>query len=253
MSARTWTFDATAGTVIKFNVYTGGVNESYEYSLTKFEKPAEPDGSKNNPFIVDAIPYEIKFTGAHDVYVSFTATEAGTYVLTYTNGCYVSDMPGAAVKDSVNCTYTFDMAAGQTLVFNPWKTSGADEYKYTIDKYVAPVTPDEGGDEEGGDSAGAETYIGSNGSRGMMIVVDKAAGTVVVTRAASGSLDNFTGGTTYTFSYATISAAAGTTISGFVNDINGASTAIMNIVVDADGVITALTWNGSIYTNYVKQ
>ena len=141
---------------------------------------------------------------------------------------------------------------------NPWTlTAPSEAQTYIIRKADQVVVPDEGegdeGGEEGGDSAGAETYIGSNGSRGMMIVVDKAAGTVVVTRAASGSLDNFTGGTTYTFSYATISAAAGTTISGFVNDINGASTAIMNIVVDADGVITALTWNGSVYTNYVKQ
>lgn len=243
MSARTWTFDATAGTVIKFNVYTSGVNESYEYSLTKFEKPAEPDGTKNNPFIVDAIPYEIKFTGAHDVYVSFTATEAGTYVLTYTNGCYVTDMPSAAVKDSVNCTYTFDMAAGQTLVFNPWKTSGADEYKYTITKYVAPEVDD------GGESS-ADTYYGKGSSRGMRVVIDTAADTLVITRAASGYYDNFDIGspTTYNLVYSEVLAKATDGVTGAI-----AGTNISSITFNADGTVEKIVWAGAEYTNFVKQ
>ena len=224
------------------------------------EEPGEITGSGTSadPYII-TIPGEITFEGAHDAYIQFTAAEAGTYVLTYTSGCYVTGMPASANKDSANCTYTFDMVAGETLKVNPWKTSGSDTYKYSIAKAEVttpePEEPDVGGGAGGG-STGAVTYYGSNGSRGMRVVIDVAADTIVITRAASGSLTNFEGGTTYTFSYSATLALAnanGGTISGTVMDANGSTTAIMNLAFNADGEVVSLAWNGSNYTNYEKQ
>ena len=222
------------------------------------EEPGETAGSgtSTDPYII-TIPGEITFEGKHDAYIQFTATEAGTYVLTYPSGCYVTGMPGAAVKDSANCTYTFDMAAGETLKVNPWNNPSSGSFTYTIAKVeITTPDPEEPGEPGQGEATGAVTYVGNNGSRGMRVVIDVAADTMVITRAASGSLDNFEGGTTYTFSYSATLALAnanGGTISGTVMDANGSTTAIMNLAFNADGEVVSLAWNGANYTNYVKQ
>lgn len=212
------------------------------------DEPQEPgntpagSGTNADPYII-TIPGEITFNGAHDAYIQFTAAEDGTYVLTYPSGCYVTGMPGAAIKDSANCTYTFDMTAGQTLKVNPWKTSGTGEFKYTIAK-AEVVTPDpeepgEGG-EEGGATGTAETYV--NGT--VTIVIDKVADTLVITK----------GTTTYTYSYSeTYNKAVDGVVAGTVYDANGGFTNVMNLTFNDDGTVKSFVWYGQTYKDFVKQ
>ena len=260
-------FGASADTPIALNVVDqtpAPVEPEPEEPTPEEPTPDAPSteitgsGTKADPYVVVAVPGTITFEGAHDAYVKFTAPEAGTYVIAYTSGSYLSDMPSSAVKDGVACTYTLTMAAGESFTFNPWATNASKTYTYTIALAPAVEEPEQGEDEGGdaGESAGAVTYIGSNGSRGMMIVIDKENDTMVITRAQSGSLTNFAGGTTYTFSYSATLALAnanGGTISGTVCDANNQTTAIMNLSFNADGEVVSLAWNGQAYTNYVKQ
>lgn len=257
----TYTFDMEAGATLMFNPWKTSGSDVYTYSIKMVEKEEEPSdtmtgtGTSSDPYVLPSIPYEFTFTGIHDVYVQFTATEAGTYILTYATGSYITGMPSAAVKDSVNCTYTFTMAAGETLKINPWRTSGSDVYTYTIKlaSTPEPEQPGEGGGDEGGDEGGtssAVTYYGSNGSRGMRVIIDIAADTLTITRAASGYIDNFEIGspTTYNLVYSEVLAMATNGVTGSI-----AGTNIGSITFAADGTIEVVAWMGSNYTNFVKQ
>ena len=108
------------------------------------------------------------------------------------------------------------------------------------------------GEGSGSESASIDgTYIGAGtNSRGMMVVIDTAADTLVITRAQSGSLTDFEGGTTYTLKYSEMLAKANSDglVAGSITGTN-----IMNLTFDENGVVTALTWTGVVYSNYVKQ
>jgi hypothetical protein len=119
--------DLNQGDVLKIFATTKGGYVSINASKVVIPTiEMDGTGAENDPYIIPSIPYEFSFNGKHDVYVQFTAEKAGTYILTYAQGCYVTGMPSSAIKDSANFTYTFDMEAGETLKFNPWKTSGSD-------------------------------------------------------------------------------------------------------------------------------
>jgi hypothetical protein len=238
-----------AGATLMFNPWKSSGSDVYTYSIKMVEKEEEPSnemtgtGTQNDPYVFPTIPYEISFNGKHDVYVQFTATEAGTYILTYSSGCYVTGMPSAAIKDSANCTYTFDMAAGETLKINPWKMSGSDVYTYSIKKADAPEVeePGEGGEGEGGGASGAaETYVNGN----VTIVIDKSADLLQITRNT----------TTYVYSYsATYALANNGVVAGTVYDANGNFTNVMNLTFNDDGTVKSFVWYGQTYTDFVKQ
>lgn len=205
------------------------------------DEPQEPSlegsGTSADPYII-TIPGEITFNGAHDAYIQFTATEDGTYVLTYPSGCYVTDMPSAAIKDSDNCTYTFDMTAGQTLKVNPWKTSGTGEFKYTIAK-AEVVTPDPEEPGEGGDTGEVVTYQSAkNGQRYIRFTIEGT--TLTVTR--SDMTGNFTAGAS-TAVY-TLSGTGADTVATRV------SGTVCTFVFGDDGLPTSIAWSGVAYTDY---
>ena len=253
-AAMTWTVEVTAGQVVKFNPWTMGALESYTYTITLTEKQAAPgitgSGTKDDPYVIPALPAEITLGSKHDVYVTYTATETQTIVITYPAGCYVSDLPGDAVKDSTAQTYTFTLAAGTTLKFNPWTMGTNEAYTYKFE-VAAPTTPDEGGEGgEGGDTPVAgETlsWVGANGSgRAMKVTINKAAGTMSIIRAAlaGNSLDTATGATeaTYTYSF------DGTTVTYAC--VSGQS---CTVTFDAEGNPVSVVWGTATYTGFVLE
>ena len=254
--ARTYTYEAKAGDVISFNVYTSGVLEEYVYTVTVKgpDDGLEGAGTSTNPYVIVTLPFDMTHKGnEEEKYYTYTATEKITLTITCPTGCFVS---GTGVSKNDQGNYVVTLEAGQSITFNPWANT-ADKSASTTHTYsiTGEVVVEEPGQGEG-EATGAVTYVGSNGSRGMKIVIDVAADTMVITRAQSGSLTNFDGGTSYTFSYSATLALANAnngTIAGTVMDANGSTTAIMNMVFDANGVVTSLAWNGSNYTNYEKQ
>jgi len=215
------------------------------------DTPAQGSGSgtKDDPYVISTLPYSITMEGLHDFFCTFTATEDVTVVITYSAGCYVSDLPSAAVKDSAAMTYTFTMAAGETVTFNPWNMSSTGEYTYT----VAAAAPAEGGDNEGGEDEGNEgnesagiTYIAENANgRKMMVVIDAAAGTMAVTR--SDMTGNFgTGGAStanFTYSFA----------DGVVTYEKVGNNSVTAMTFDANGAPLTVTWSGAVYENFTVQ
>lgn len=238
-----------AGDVLKITAKT-----TSGYLTIKAEEVAhvvEPNGTSTNPYIIDALPYDIVLTGKHDKFYQFTATEDATIVVSFPAGCYVSGLPSSAVKDEAALTYTFDVKAGDVITINPWTNNTTGDFTYTV-KVAEPVEeePGEGGGNQGGEEQGISgTYIGAGNGRGMKIVIDTAADTLVITRASSGSLTNFDGGTTYTLVYSEILASAvDGVVPGFIS-----GTSIMNLTFNSDGTVSQLTWNGAVYKDYVKQ
>ena len=139
------------------------------------------------------------------------------------------------------------VAANATVSFN---VATAD---YAAGDVVVNVAVKGSESEDGGNESASidGTYIGAGtNSRGMMVVIDTAADTLVITRAQSGSLTDFEGGTTYTLKYSEMLAKANSDglVAGSI-----AGTNIMNLTFDENGVVTALTWTGVVYSNYVKQ
>ena len=224
-------------------------------SITVAEVVDEPQGptlqgsgTSSNPYIVTELPLTLTFQGKHDYYYTYTATEDIVITINAPAGL-VSET--GAVKDSNN-NYVINLTAGQTLRMNIWTmSSAATEYVYTITGAAPVVTPDpEPGEGEGGESSSADVYYGSNGSRGMRVIIDKEADTLVITRAASGYIDNFEIGspTTYNLVYSEVLAMANNGVTGSIVGTN-----IGSITFAADGTVEVIAWLGSNYTNFVKQ
>lgn len=220
-------------------VVEGGDDEGGDVSV--------PDGTKNNPYVITELPYEHKVTGAHDFYITYTATESFTLKISYMSGCYVSDLPEGWVKDAENFFYTIAVTEGQVLKLNLWKMSGSDEYTYKFEKVVVvePETPDVGGDEGGEENADVFTYIGEGGGRKMRVVVNKAENTIVVTRADSNN--NFENGTTYNYTYTVENGEVVTTlVESFSN--------ITSMTFNAEDISpVSIVYFGASYTGWVLQ
>lgn len=142
--------EATEGQVIEFVVltedYSAGdvvVTIAKAGEVVEPEEPAQPDGTKENPFIVTELPYTITLTDKLDVYVQYTATEDCTLVITRTGG-NVNDLPGNFENDIAAKTHTGTVTAGQVLLINFYAYSSKT---YTI-SVAAPVEPEQPGTEE---------------------------------------------------------------------------------------------------------
>ncbi len=112
------------------------------------DEPAGPTGTVNDPFIVDALPYEITVSGEFDVYIKFVASKDCTLEFTWTAGS-VLDMPSYMVRESFSVkSYKGEVKAGDTFVVNVYGSTGS-----TISfKEILPPT----------EAAGTLTDLGTN-------------------------------------------------------------------------------------------
>ncbi len=109
-----------------------------------------PDGSENNPFIIDALPYYISYTNIHDFYYKYTADRDRTITITYPQNTFISGLPAGTIHDSDKKTYTFDLKEGESVKFNLWSPYEFGVYKYTVtsDEEVNEVISGDGSVED---------------------------------------------------------------------------------------------------------
>lgn len=201
------------------------------------EVVAAPEaGTSENPIVVETLPYEIKYTGNHDYYYAYTATEDIVLTVTAPSGCYVSNDKSVTATNGV---YVFNLVAGESVSLNLWTMSAAEtEYTYTI----TGAAPSTGGGEGGGEATGADgVYLASHASgRNFQVTIDSAAGTITIIRSdLTGSLT--TGGaTTYSSTYS----FDGSTVT------YGGTYAMQ---FDENGAPTQLIWGSATVTGFVKQ
>ena len=191
------------------------------------------------------------YTLEANTYVAIPLAVDGTFVLTW-SGAVVeykasADADYVAITSGAEATLTADGGAALKVYLADYAAGTA------VINVAVKEDSSEGGEDEGGSESTSidGTYIGAgNNSRGMMVVIDTAADTLVITRAQSGSLTDFEGGTTYTLVYSETLAKADDTglIAGTLT-----GTSIMNLTFDENGVVKSLVWSGATYTNYVKQ
>ena len=126
-----------AGDVVTLVVLTADFNPGEATLNITFEAgssdvtPGEAAGTMDDPIVIETLPLELSFEGAHDVYYTYTSEVACTLIITYTEGSYVSGLVSFD-KDSQNLLYTVYVEAGETVTINPWATSPSGVYTYTI-------------------------------------------------------------------------------------------------------------------------
>ena len=206
------------------------------------------NGTSSNPYVLVELPFTVTFPSAHDVYYVYTATEACVITIVCPAGCLVSET-GATKNDEGN--YVITLEAGATLRINPWDMGGTAPYTYTISSAPVENVEEDGGDDEGDEAIGTTvTYLGvGTNSRGMKVEINTTADTLVITRAQSGTLDDFVGVTPYNLVYSEILAMADA--DGKVGMI--ANTNISGLTFDENGVVTSIVWTGVTYSNFVQQ
>ncbi len=188
MAGQSITVSLEAGAKAEFTVYTEDYTESdVVVTIAKAESEDEGtelagSGTSADPYVIAELPYTITEEGAHDYYVVYTATEAGTLKISYVNGAYVSDLPEGWVKDAANLCYTVPVTAGQAVKMNLWSTRSAGTFVYAFE-FVANAddggeTPDDGGetpDVGGDDNQGGENPVlqgsGTMGDRWVLVTL----------------------------------------------------------------------------------
>ncbi|MBQ8311412.1 MAG: hypothetical protein IJX80_10420, partial [Clostridia bacterium] len=97
----------------------------------------EPDGSMDNPYIIESFPFEINMSGYHDVFYKWTATEDCTLLITRPAGVYVSITANDYETDYENLSYTVYVTKDEEIILNPWGGNEGDTetpYAYSITK-----------------------------------------------------------------------------------------------------------------------
>ncbi len=116
----------------------------YTVNLAIKEADTTPDGSEDNPYVLETIPSELTFTGNHDKYYTYTATEAATIVINKVAGSYMSitaeDYDSEYNEDYSNSTYTIYIAAGETIKLNPWCDSSEENADSLVWTYTFTVS-----------------------------------------------------------------------------------------------------------------
>lgn len=216
---------------------TINVSDSRTYSSISLTK-VYPLGSKQNPFIIDTLPFEMMHTGDNgERYFKYTATENIILTITCPEGCLVSGMDGVTKNEDGN--YVVTLNAGDAVTLNPWANT-ADQsadamYTYTITGEV--IVPEDSGDAAGPDGV----YLASHGSgRKYQVTIDSAAGTITIVRSDISGFLTTGGATTYTANYS----FDGTTVT-----YDG--TYAMEF--DSNGAPIKLTWGTHAVTDFVKQ
>ena len=214
------------------------------------EEPATPDGSSSNPYVIETLPATMTVVGggASDLYFAYTnnTDKDVVIVVSVPDGALLSlpdDTPVTEGADGRHIT----VAAGTTMVLNPWTMQPSGTYEFTVSLYVEP---EQGGEEEGGDdtvTGEVKTWVGANGSgRAMQVTIDAAAGTMSVIRAAlaGNSLDTANGATesVYTYSF------DGTNVT--YTFVSGTS---VTMTFDENGNPVSVVWASATYTDFVLQ
>ncbi len=223
------------------------------YSSITASWTAKGSGTESDPYNLKELPSEITFYSdtVNKVYYTFVATESGKITFTYPTAdswCDIFEMDGTnttanSTSSSMSETMTFDIEAGKTYRFSLGTWANEGDVTVTI-----AVTTDEGG-EEGGDVvvAGPDgTWIGAFNGRGMMVVIDTAAGTMVVTRAKANSTTDFGQQTSYTYTYSLVDGVV-----TYTND--GSYSPITSMTFDENGCPLTVIWMGGTYADFVLQ
>ena len=90
----------------------------------------EPDGTIDNPYVIEELPYTITVDGQHDEYYVWTPSMSGQITITRPAGNYVSSLPNYDTIND-NC-YLVEVVVGEEITLNPW---GNNAGSYTIDWY----------------------------------------------------------------------------------------------------------------------
>ena len=91
---------------------------AYTIDLTD-AKNAAPDGTSENPFVIDVFPYEIVVdTGRYDLYYTFTPEKDGKITISYPAGNFVLGLQNYQ-KDEENLLYTVNVYAGVPITLSP--------------------------------------------------------------------------------------------------------------------------------------
>ena len=249
-----------AGTAVDVELAAGDkvlvtVTANGDYGTLVAAWTATGSGTESDPYNLKELPSEITFysDATNKVYYTFVAAESGTITFTYPTAdswCDIFEMDGTnttanSTSSSSSETMVFDIEAGKTYRFSLGTWTNVGDVTVTI--AVAPAT-EEGG-EDGGDVvvAGPDgTWIGAVNGRGMKVVIDTAAGTMIVTRAASSSTTNFDGQTSYTYTYSLVDGVV--TYTG-----DGSWSPITSMTFDENGCPLTVVWNGATYTDFVLQ
>ena len=104
----------------------------------------EPDGSDEHPFVIDALPYEGTYVGGTDVYYAYTVGEAATLLITVPADAICSGVGTDYVENGDGTrTYTYQAAAGEELVINPWGGGTDGIFKVELSEGETPDVPGE--------------------------------------------------------------------------------------------------------------
>ena len=99
-------------------------------------------GTEADPFIIGSLPYEATQESGDDFYYQYSATEAGTVYVYYTNGLVsVSSSNGDNSWQSVEGGKSIEVAAGDVVTINPWNgnTGIKVEFAGKVDEPEGPV------------------------------------------------------------------------------------------------------------------
>ena len=120
------------------------------YSATYVDIPdppviIPPDGSIDNPFIIDTIPYSTTHENIHDFYYKYTADKDITIILEYPERGYILGLPDSCINDTERLTYTFTLKAGESIKLNLFSSFSNESHTYTF-REPEVVTAVVGGD-----------------------------------------------------------------------------------------------------------
>lgn len=252
-SSATYAYDVVNGAMVLYDeegntlnpmagyvTLTDGVPTGAGYNGTNYSFTA-PNvlGTEGNPYPLEA-DNTCEFNGGNSlVFYTYTAEAAGTLTVNVT--CY--DYFFAVVSngmidplDSTVTTYTFNLAAGETIVIGVATASYSAGNVTFTSSFEASST---GEGEEGGDVAASivsGTYEGAHSSgRNYRLVVDAEAGTMVVIKSNlnTGSLDTDAIQHDYTYTY----------VDGvFTPTQTSGTTTSLILTVAANGVPTMMTF-----------
>jgi len=209
-------------------------------------------GTQSDPYIIESLPFEITVEGTHDFFIRGTAAADCVLVITYPDGGFVSNLPEGWTKDEGTMTYTIPVKAGDVITANLWTMRASGTFTYTV-KIGEATTPDEGGNNEGGNSGNeggtttnAVIYLSAKHASGriLQVIIDTSAGTMKIVRSdLTGSFTTASVQTSeYTYSF------DGTTVTA--TNVSGQ---VCTITWNADGSPASITWGSAKFENFTVQ
>ncbi|MBQ8322261.1 MAG: hypothetical protein IJX92_07855 [Clostridia bacterium] len=136
--------DAPVSAVYNFSSYELTEDTSSGGNSGDGDEETGTSGTEDNPIVLETLPPELTFTGNHDYYYTYTATEAATIVINKLAGSYVTitaeDYDTEYNEDYTNATYIISIAAGETIKLNPWVDSSDENADSLVWTYTFTVS-----------------------------------------------------------------------------------------------------------------